>query len=54
MAAAIMKHFWYDEVLKTFGALVTVRARPRRLRAVSIFHSTSVFVWRLCMGAQGA
>ena len=27
---------------------------PRRLSALSVFHSKSVFVWGFCMGAQGA
>jgi hypothetical protein len=27
---------------------------PARLSALSVFHSKSVFVWRFCMGAQGA
>jgi hypothetical protein len=34
--------------------LHTVRARPGRLSALSVFHIKIHFVWRFCMGAQGA
>ena len=27
---------------------------PGRLSALTVFHSKIVFVWRFCMGAQGA
>jgi hypothetical protein len=34
--------------------VLSVRARPGRLRTLSVFHSKSFFLWRFCMGAQGA
>jgi hypothetical protein len=50
----------YDARLEQSGwdspgfAEQTARAHPGRLCALSIFHSNSVFVWPVCMGAQGA
>jgi hypothetical protein len=32
----------------------TVRACPGRLSTLRVFPSRSIFVWRFCMGAQGA
>jgi len=32
----------------------TVRARPRRRSGFRVLHSKSVFLRRVCMGAQGA
>ena len=43
---------------RTFKIMVeifrTVRARPGRLSGLSVLHSKSVFVWRFCMGMEGA
>jgi hypothetical protein len=37
-----------------FSDLSTVRAHSGRLHSLSVFHSGPIFVWGVCMGAQGA
>ena len=51
---AATPHDGYGIVARWRDQLFTVRARPGRLRALSVSNSKSVFYGAFCMGEQGA